>query len=102
MGKKPNNSAALKEQKVANAQSQKNFEAQMKMMAKQMEAAEVPAFSIPVTEKTPPPPTQSNMDVAAAGKEQRISARRRYGFQQSVSANLAPMAAPALGTTTAL
>lgn len=67
------------------------------MMAKQMKAAET-ELTIPAMEPTPPPVTQSSADVAAAGREQRISARRRYGFQQSVSAN----AAPALGTTTAL
>lgn len=83
MGKKSNNGAALKEQKKANAQAQKNFERQMKLMQKQLKNAgniHMPAYEAP-----PPGPTRSSADVAAAGREARLSSRRRYGFNQSVS-----------------
>ena len=97
MAKKPNNSKAEKAQKQANSQQQKNFERQMKMMQKQMASAE--AIQMPTYEAPPPGPTRSSQDVAATGREMRMSARRRYGFNQSVSAN-APGAG--LGTSTAL
>lgn len=83
--KKPNNSAALKEQQKANAQAQRNFERQMKMMQKQMKGAE--AVQMPAYEAPPPGVTRSSQDVAAAGREARATSRRRYGFNQSVSAN---------------
>ena len=95
MAKSSNNGAALKEQKKANTQAQKNFELQMKQMQKtQKEAASV---VLPPIEPLAPGPTQSSQDVKAAGRETRLQARRRYGFNQSVSANN-----PALGTATAL
>ena len=80
---KSNNNAALEETKRANRQSQKNFELQMKMMAKQMSSAE--AIEMPKPSPIPPGPTRSSTDVVAAGREARTSARRRYGFNQSVS-----------------
>jgi hypothetical protein len=86
MAKKPNNAAALKENKRANAQSQANFEAQMKLMKQQMKGAE--AIQLPAYEAPPPGVTRSSADVAAAGREQRMTGRSRYGFNQSVSANL--------------
>lgn len=95
MGKSSNNGAALKEQKKANAQAQKNFEEQMRMMRKaQKQAAAVP---IPAAEPIPLPPTESSQDAVAAKRETRLQARRRYGFSQSVSANN-----PTLGSATAL
>lgn len=83
--KKPNNDKAVKQQKQANQQSQKNFNTQMKMMKQQMKAAE--AVQLPTYEAPPPSPTRSSADVAAAGREMRMSRRRRYGFNQSVTPN---------------
>ena len=85
MAKKPNNKAALKEQSKANAQSQRNFEAQMKFMQKQMKSAE--AVQMPTYTAPSPGPTRSSQDVMAAGREMRMNSRRRYGFERSVSAN---------------
>jgi hypothetical protein len=89
--KKPNNDKAVKQQKQANQQSQKNFNTQMKMMKKQMKQAE--AVQLPTYETPPPSPTRSSADVAAAGREMRMSRRRKYGFNQSVAKNVfAPLA----------
>ncbi len=95
MSKKPNTSAALKETKRANDQAQKNFEAQMKALKDtKQEAAEI---VIPPVEQDPPPVVQSSADIQAAGRETRLQSRRRYGFNQSISANN-----PMLGSSTAL
>jgi DNA-binding IclR family transcriptional regulator len=81
--KKPNNDKAVKQQKQANQQSQSNFKEQMKMMQKQMKQAE--AVQLPTYEAPAPNPTRSSADVAAAGREMRMSRRRKYGFNQSVT-----------------
>jgi hypothetical protein len=81
--KKPNNDKAVKQQKQANQQSQSNFKEQMKMMQKQMKQAE--AVQLPTYEAPAPSPTRSSADVAAAGREMRMSRRRKYGFNQSVT-----------------
>lgn len=83
--KKPNNDKAVKQQKQANQQSQENFKEQMKMMREQMKSAE--AVQLPTYETPNPSPTRSSADVAAAGREMRMSRRRRYGFNQSVTPN---------------
>jgi hypothetical protein len=81
--KKPNNDKAVKQQRVANQQSQSNFKEQMKMMKQQMKSAE--AVQLPTYEAPAPAPTRSSADVAAAGREMRMSRRRKYGFNQSVA-----------------
>ena len=81
--KKPNNDKAVQAQEGANRQAQKNFREQMKMMKKQMKSAE--AVQLPTYEAPPPSPTRSSADVAAAGREMRMSRRRKYGFNQSVA-----------------
>jgi hypothetical protein len=81
--KKPNNDKAIKQQRVANQQSQSNFKEQMKMMKQQMKSAE--AVQLPTYEAPAPAPTRSSADVAAAGREMRMSRRRKYGFNQSVA-----------------
>ena len=89
--KKPNNDKAVKAQEGANRQAQKNFKEQMKMMKTQMKSAE--AVQLPTYEAPPPSPTRSSADVAAAGREMRMSRRRKYGFNQSVAQNVfAPLA----------
>ena len=80
--KKPNNDKAVKAQEGANRQAQKNFKEQMKMMKTQMKQAE--AVQVPTYETPPPSPTRSSADVAAAGREMRMSRRRKYGYNQSV------------------
>jgi hypothetical protein len=55
----------------------------MKMMQKQMKQAE--AVQLPTYEAPAPSPTRSSADVAAAGREMRMSRRRKYGFNQSVA-----------------
>lgn len=95
MAKSSNNGAALKEQKEANKQSQRNFETQLKEMRKaQKQAADV---QMPVYEQPAPGSTQSSQDVQAAGMETRMQRRRGYGYNWSVSANN-----PTLGSATAL
>jgi hypothetical protein len=84
--KKPNNDKAIKQQRVANQQSQSNFKEQMKMMKQQMKSAE--AVQLPTYEAPAPAPTRSSADVAAAGREMRMSRRRKYGFNQSVAQNV--------------
>jgi len=84
--KKPNNDKAVKAQEGANRQAQKNFKEQMKMMKQQMKSAE--AVQLPTYEAPPPSPTRSSADVAAAGREMRMSRRRKYGFNQSVAQNV--------------
>jgi 3-oxoacyl-ACP reductase-like protein len=71
---------------VANQQSQSNFKEQMKMMKQQMKSAE--AVQLPTYEAPAPAPTRSSADVAAAGREMRMSRRRKYGFNQSVAQNV--------------
>ncbi len=96
MGGKPDNSAALKESRLSREESSKQFREQQKLLKAQMEqASEIPVipFSAPSAA-----PTTSSADVIAAGREQRQQARRRYGFQKSVS----PASTAPLGGSTAL
>lgn len=79
--KSPDNSAAIKEQKAARQQSQKQFELQMRLMQQQAEAAgsiKTPTF------RPASPPTQASPDALEAATEQKRRAKRRFGVQRTV------------------
>jgi len=79
---KGNNSAALKESRLAREDAKKTAAMQMKMM--QDQAASMAAIEPPAYEAPPPAPTPGVSGADDAALVQRRAAKTRFGFASSV------------------